>query len=363
MTLWTRFGISVGIVMGTLGTTNAWADFESIDAWAKDAAADIVKEAANRNANAIFLDTLKADPALEGSSGSRLTTALEKALKTTNLTLSRQNYQFKIQGLILRGESAETKQVGAEVMLRFVDREDVELGRKNRFIFGESATHALLNTNISTPPGTDDRTRNAKLKENKPEVKVEGTKIRTTASSPYAVEIRIKKEGAYAPRGVEVGRESGRPFVEIHRDEVYAIRLYNDSDIEAAVHVTVDGLSVFEFSTIKEQPMYWIVPPKSHYDVLGWKITEELTDEFKSVEFPKSAAADKKLSHDEKIGVINTLFHASWEDDTKRPADEKGTKASGRGDRIIDKAEVVDRYIGAQRDSISIRYERQLPTP
>ncbi|MCC7424027.1 MAG: hypothetical protein IT428_27495 [Planctomycetaceae bacterium] len=62
-------------------------------------------------------------------------------------------------------------------------------------------------------------------------------------------------------------------------------------------------------------------------------------------------------------GLINTLFHASWKDENERPRGEKGTKASGRGDRIIDKAEVVDRYIGAQRDSISIRYEHQLPTP
>jgi hypothetical protein len=352
-------------VMAVLATStcgnHARADFESIDAWAKASASDIVAEADSRNATTIFVDAIKGEPELEGSSGSRLSIALEKALKETKLTLSRQNYQFKVQGLFRKGESPETKKVGTEVVLKFVDRNDDTLGRKTRFIFGENATHALLNTNVHIPSGTDDKQRDEILRNPKAEVKVQGTKIRTTAASPYAVEILVKKDGKYVARAVTESKDTNRPFVEIHRDEVYAIRLHNESDIEAAVHATVDGLSVFEFSTIKEKPFYWIVPKKSHLDVLGWKITEEKTDEFKSVDFPKSAAGEKKLSHDEKVGVINALFFASWEDEKNPPPGESGNKATGRGDRIDDKVKVVTRFIGKLRDSISVRYERELP--
>lgn len=343
------------------GGTHVRADFESIDAWAEASAKDIVSEADSRNATTIFVDAIKGEPELEGSSGSRLSIALEKALRSTKLSLSRQNYQFKVQGLFRKGESPETKKVGTEVILKFVDRSDETLGRKTRFIFGETATHALLNTNVHIPPGTNDKQRDEILRNPKAEVKIQGTKIRTTAASPYAVEVLVKKDGKYAPRAAAEAKETNRPFVEIHRAEVYALRLHNDSDIEAAVHVTVDGLSVFEFSTIKEKPFYWIVPKKDHLDVLGWKITEEKTDEFKSVDFPAGAAAEKKLSHDEKIGVINALFFASWEDEKNPPPGESGSKATGRGDRIDDKIKIVTRYIGKLRDSISVRYERELP--
>ena len=51
----------------------------------------------------------------------------------------------------------------------------------------------------------------------------------------------------------------GLPFVEISRDEIYEIRLINNSPLEAAVQITIDGLSTFAFSEVRHQDVDGIV--------------------------------------------------------------------------------------------------------
>ena len=52
--------------------------------------------------------------------------------------------------------------------------------------------------------------------------------------------------------------EDGFAFLKINRDEIYAVKLINDSPHDAAVTLTIDGLSVFAFSE-NSNYTYWIV--------------------------------------------------------------------------------------------------------
>lgn len=363
MTSWYRMGICLAVWFGAAMVPPLHAEeFASINAWAKAATQDLVQIASQQNASSVFVDSIKAAPSEEGSPGTRLSVAFETAIKQTSLSLSRQNYQIVIRGQFKKTTDPDTKTTGIEVTLRFENNDGDSIGKKTRYIHGEEATFALAGENKHIPPLADQKQREEILKA-PPQTKLQGSKIKTAAASPYAVELLVKgANGQLQPRAAEVSADTNRPFVDILGQEVFAIRLYNDSDFEAAVDLTIDGITVFAFSTIQPQPRYWIVPARSHMDVLGWKITEAETDEFKSVEFPKSAAAELKMSHDERIGIINALFHAAWEDENRPPPGEQaGSKNAGRGDRIKDQATVVQRFIGKLRDSISVRYERELP--
>jgi hypothetical protein len=346
-------------------------EFASITDWATQAAEETAKVAMTYSATRVFLEEIKAAPQQEGGTGSRLMIALEASLKQVKLTVTRQDFQILVKGRFKLSQVQEgnEKKTAIEVTLIFEDTNGEKLLSKTLYIQGEAAVPALAALNKNIPPQSSPADREEIIKSPKSDVSLAGSKIKTVATSPYAVEILVKDGGRYVPRRATIGAPSappadktGRPFVDIKGEEVYAIRLYNDSPHDAAVHLTIDGLSVFAFSEIKEQPMYWIVPAKSHIDVLGWKITEADTDEFKSVEFPRSAAAEKGLSHDAKIGVITALFSAAWESPEQMPEDEgKNSKGTGRGSRIKDETTVVQRFVGKVRDSISVRYERELP--
>jgi hypothetical protein len=359
---------AMALVIGLVGSGRA-NEFGSLEQWGDGAAKLIAEVAAMNNASKVFVEEIKSPPEQEGGGGTRLMTVLDAALKATKLTVSKQDYQLLVKGRTKLVRDGETKKAAIDVTMTFENREGDQVLRRVLSVQGEAAVPLLAALNKNLPPKASPKEIEDKILDPKPDVSLEGSKIKTVPTSPYAVEILVKENGKYVPRKATKGSPAStgadkteRPFVDVKGEEVFAIRLHNDSPHEAAVHVTVDGLSVFEFSEIKEKPLYWIVPAKSTLDVLGWKITEQDTDEFKSIEFPKSAVASKGLSHDARVGVVTALFSAAWENEADQPKDEgQGSKSAGRGDRIKDTATVVQRFIGKIRDSISVRYERELP--
>src|SRR5439155_24915011 len=112
-----------------------------------------------------------------------------------------------------------------------------------------------------------------------------GSKVSTKAGSPYAVEVLVKRSERYEPQTPH--EDKGFAFVELAKNDVYGLRLHNDSPHEAAVKVTVDGLSMFRFANQKakngEAYQYVIIPPRSSVDVKGWFIDLQHTDEFRIV--------------------------------------------------------------------------------
>lgn len=189
--------------------------------------------------------------------------------------------------------------------------------------------------------------------------------------SPYAVEIVVGstvsddqlKDGR--PRRIEALGKF--PFISINRDEIYAIRLHNHSEFDAAVELKIDGLSVFDFSEIKKDdgtPKYkfYFVPAKSSITVHGWHINHTKQASFLVTKYADSAAA--KQNRQGSLGTITALFCASWEDDAKMPPDEPTDLPRGEGDatgfgpNLRQATREVERSIGVLRSTVSLRYTK-----
>ena len=238
----------------------------------------------------------------------------------------------------------------------------------DRVIKGEATIVELMGTPVELPPQDTQRQRDRKLREtlDKPPTRLAGMRISAGKDSPYAIEILVDNAPC-APR-----EDDGLAFVKINRGQTYAVRLINDSPHEAAVRLTIDGLSMYTFSELRQkdspkkgEPLYTvvIVAPKSSALIKGWHRTNEASDSFLVTEYAKSAAAT--LSHKTNLGTITATFAAAWPENAPPPSDEPGKKrsvgsgdATGFGPRVEAKFVEVRRNLGVIRASVSVRYTR-----
>jgi hypothetical protein len=154
-------------------------------------------------------------------------------------------------------------------------------------------------------------------------------------------------------------------------EEVYAVRLVNDADFDAAVSLAIDGLSLFVVCDNSARdpktgrPLYShvIVPRKGSLLVRGWFVNLEQSDEFKVTRYAKSLAAELKSSA--PTGQVTACFHAAVKKDEKLPPGEPAERthafdasATGRGARFERKYRVAERKIGGLRVQVSVRYTK-----
>jgi hypothetical protein len=215
---------------------------------------------------------------------------------------------------------------------------------------------------MSPAGGQESRNKQLKNALYNPSCYVDGSKVCTKLGSPYAVEVLVKRGANYVPTPAR--QDKGLAFVGLNKSDVYALRLHNNTDYEAGVQVTVDGLSMFRFSEQvgkNGQPFqYVIVAPRSHVDVKGWFVNLDYTDEFRIVPLGQARIAQFKTSS--KVGVITAAFVAAWEKGNakKRPHDEPQARSveTDRGNTISQNYREIERDYGAVRSTISIRYSK-----
>lgn len=220
----------------------------------------------------------------------------------------------------------------------------------------------LLGTTTELHPEDRDEDRHRDLKKNilHPTLHVDGHRCSASAKSPYQIEVLI--HGKAAPVRVD----NGLGFVNINRGEIYAVRLHNNSDYDAAVRLTIDGLSVFTFSDIREpdgSPKYnfYIVPKHRFVELRGWHRNNQRVDSFLVTSYGESAAAS--INHTQNIGTITAAFSAAWAKDGTRPHDEDFTSkgagnATGFGPPVTEVVQEVKREVGRLRSSVSLRYSK-----
>lgn len=191
-----------------------------------------------------------------------------------------------------------------------------------------------------------------------------GPSLSKRADSNYAVEVLVKAGNGYQPQNLTSVNDT--PFVDLATDARYAVRLINRSNLPAAVDLRIDGVNSFRFSDTGAE--FWIIEPRSSVDVLGWHRTNKLSTEFRVVsKFQDSAAFQVNLSEND-TGLITAAFRAAWQPDSPPPADEpqlvaengaRQRKATGFGDDVGFQTRQVNMIIGAPREILSIRYDRQ----
>lgn len=185
-------------------------------------------------------------------------------------------------------------------------------------------------------------------------------------TTPYRIEILACAQGSksHAPR--PVSSEEGLAFCDIQVGEEYIIKVYNDSDYWCGVKLSIDGLSVFEFSDIpqfKALGMY-AVPPKGFLPVRGWYRSQTMSETFLVTGVPNSAAGELgRITGD--IGTINALFFAAWQPNEQQPPIEPiGARSAGtaRGPQQQENFSTFVGFFGKTlQSSISIRYVKPDP--
>lgn len=311
------------------------------------------------------------------SGGAGIKHALIEQLKELGLRVDRKT-EMEVKGDYFDVEDAKTKLVALQMKVRVIDRAGTEVAHFDRGLFNVATIAALMGTTVQLDPNADIETRDRQLRIglDNPQPRLEGTQVSAGPGSPYDVEILVKSGETYQPRAARL--EDSLTFVPLKRDEIYAIRLINEAPHEAAVTLTIDGLSVFAFTQVKDpktgKPRYthFVVPARgeraSEGTVFGWHIKDEgadSTEAFLITEYAKSAAAE--LSSTGEIGTITATFAAAWPKGSPPPDDEadaavrrdrRSGDATGRGPKIGVKYVTVERDLGKVRATVSIRYTK-----
>jgi hypothetical protein len=194
------------------------------------------------------------------------------------------------------------------------------------------------------------------------------TRIAPDAKCPYAVELLVKSpEGGFRPRAAAVN--DGQAFVSLARDDIYAIRLINDSDQDAAVILAVDGLSMFAFSDrVEDRDARLIIPNRSNSLVVGWYRNDGAngSNEFLVATLAEAAVAKQMPASSSQIGMVTATFAVAWLKDAPTPPGEepffptKDDLATAIGKPVDQPFERVDYLFGKAKAAITVRYNKSL---
>lgn len=197
------------------------------------------------------------------------------------------------------------------------------------------------------------------------------TVLRPAGDSPYGIEILILGPQGYQP--VPIVNQNGLPFVEIPKDQIYAVRLINDSPEPAGAAVVIDGINSLAFS---QQPGFkqagkWVVNPKNPKSMVkGWHKIGNQASSFKVTEYGASVAGRAGIVGPE-IGTITVAFCAAFSkappsDEPKPDLVQRGDLATGEGPPVEQASKPVFMNFGVSRGTVSVRYNRgpdDLPPP
>lgn len=338
-------------------------------------AQDVAKIIEKKGGGAIAIGEFSGSVEVLGHVGPGIQLTLTEELEAQQVRVLKTGHKYEISGryqpfqdtvenrVKAGGNPSDATNLNAVKLVAFlIEKESGEpLAERptGRLIFGSETVPTMLGLNTSNPPLRDPKALSDSFEQaqKQPQVLIKGSRV-SGKSEKFAIEILVQKGAEYAPQPAVIEKET--PFVKLSADDIYAVRLINNSPHEAAVDLKIDGINSFAFSD--QQLQYWIIAPNSFTDIIGWHRNSETSTEFKVVaSFPDTAAARLNLKPSANIGLITAAFSASWERDEDRPADEPELqgRGTGFGNDVNLKTEKVTRTIGQVRDVLSIRYERQ----
>ncbi len=187
--------------------------------------------------------------------------------------------------------------------------------------------------------------------------------LRASKTSPYGLQVLVNGQ----PQPLQL--ENGRVFVELTKNDVFTLKLVNDSNLTIAGFFTLDGVNSFAFSEVQEQgrPKYakWIISPQQSFDLQGWHKNNNNVLQFKVTDFAESAAA--LVGADGQLGTLSVVVRATWPMNSKPPPGEPAMPGAGAPDigigfgaqatQIVKEDSQVREY-GRVRSILTIHYVR-----
>lgn len=187
--------------------------------------------------------------------------------------------------------------------------------------------------------------------------------VRAKSTSPYGLAVFLVGEAGKLRSVRPTLDAQGHATIDLKIGDRYVLRLFNDSEYEAAANVTVDGVSVFAFSG-QPRSQFLVASGKST-EVKGWVKDNEKGNRF---EITRNTPELEKLfgaGDQSNVGAITVSFSASWKNGEKPPADESTLVARGvdglrttLGEPTEQTITQVPREIGNVRSTVTIRYSK-----
>lgn len=186
--------------------------------------------------------------------------------------------------------------------------------------------------------------------------KIDGSAIFSGQQRDYGVELLVKRGGEYVALRPDL--VDGFAFVGLSPDDVYGVRLINDTDDMAAVDLSIDGFSYFRFQE-STRFTHVIIHPHTRPVIKGWFISNAQAREFLVKSLSNVAGAEispgtLRQSDRNRIGTITALFHRARKGGGVRSLfTDQGKQVSAKYDTVRatwDKTHVA---------AVSIRYHRK----
>jgi hypothetical protein len=314
---------------------------------------------------AVALNQFTAPARLAANASSGIRKTLESELKKRAI-LVKNSARLEINGHYRQIEGPVRRNAMVQIIGRVVDQNSGQLQKEYSLDVDDLTSIAsLVGATMNVPLETLREERESAIREGlqKPRAHVVSTRISAGPKSKFAIEILVGPSRGGALRARPATEKDGQAYMNIQTSERYAIKLINDAPFDAAVTLTIDGLSLFAFSDNPEYS-FVIVPERSSAEITGWYRTNEKAEQFVVTEYSKAAAATRLLVPSKELGVITACFAAAWPAGGKPPRDEgKDGRSAGRGTgrgpiTSTDFAE-VERTTGRLRAAISVRYTKE----
>lgn len=301
------------------------------------------------------------------NAGPGMVELLVEALKFSKKGEVRDNAALAVSGSYsLIDDPANPDLAAMRLKLAITDSQDRTIVEFVSDIVGGQDIAEFAGITVKLPDGGEssvDNRKKVKEQKDRPQVFTNVFEVKTTADSPYAVEIRSKRvtsTNSAKPQKVTV--ENGQAYVEIEQQEVYEILVYNRSNSEVGVAISIDGLDVFSFSETRKPdgaPKYthYIVPPGNEpTTIVGWHLRDQGPDNYSSflvTEYGKGASAKAPQASQGSVGVIVVSFSK-----VHSPGGRTATSETGFGPPRSVEVKEVQREIERPHEIVAVRYAR-----
>ncbi len=192
------------------------------------------------------------------------------------------------------------------------------------------------------------------------------TRVSAVPDSPYYLELLVGPKGGkddqFRERKATI--KNGLALAQIDKDEEYRIRIANNSKVEQACRVYIDGIDLFELSDDRlpsGDPKYRhiLVPAGKAVVVPGWHRSAAGRvnwNAFVVTEFGKGVAS--MVNPKGPIGNIKVVFADSFELASEVVRGRAASMETARGRDLEGKQEVMVRKIEKPHECIVVRYTR-----
>lgn len=306
----------------------------------------------------------------------------EQGIKHQERALLALTGEFQVAAAEIEGDGGNDKVPAAKIGYKLTNRAGTVLLDSEKSVKGESSAYVTDKADVAMLAGliveVDPKdTKKANEEINKAlesdakttTVVIDGTMIRPQKDSKFAVEIfKAKlvdqKASLEKYQAVQPGLRDGVPYVDISAGEVYAVNICNENDFEVAAKLTVDGLSMFQFSSERARCTdFWIFEPNQSYPLVGWHRSGDDFDSFLVSEYSK-AEVGKSISDDSKFGQITVEFHRAFKSMDEMPEGERGNRTAlqtTHGPPLTFAKKAIKRFTGKFRAAVTVHYDRSFP--